>query len=309
MGKAIKVIKKTKLTESADGMKELDKALKLHAEYIDYLKKMIEQEEDALKRCDNEEVCAAIQRRLDAFNSDLEAALPDAIKDKATEVTAEEEIAVEEVPTEEVATEETVETPEVTETKEATEEAKESLKESLEKEDDDDDLTEALKECNSKLKECDQKLTEERDDIIARIERGLASLCDTKSPRSIEVEDEIFEEAVDFDKDVIDTEVEVKDYKKESPYYNPDFDDYFFVDYKDTDEYINEDIDPLDTDWTDTEVEIKEPSEFGTTDYSFDEDKELTDEDDEALFKNPDLTHKPDPDIVAKMPAELDNIL
>ena len=42
------------LNESKD--KELDKKLALHNEYIDYLQKMIEQEEEALKNTENEEV-------------------------------------------------------------------------------------------------------------------------------------------------------------------------------------------------------------------------------------------------------------
>lgn len=67
------------LNESKD--KELDKKLALHNEYIDYLQKMIEQEEEALKNTENEEVKAAIQRRLDGFKEDLQAALPEAVKD------------------------------------------------------------------------------------------------------------------------------------------------------------------------------------------------------------------------------------
>ena len=70
---------KEELNESKD--KELDKKLALHNEYIDYLQKMIEQEEEALKNTENEEVKAAIQRRLDGFKEDLQAALPEAVKD------------------------------------------------------------------------------------------------------------------------------------------------------------------------------------------------------------------------------------
>ena len=66
------------LNEEVD--KDLDKKLKDHNDYIEYLKNMINQEEEALKKTENEEVKAAIQRRLDAFNADLEAALPDALK-------------------------------------------------------------------------------------------------------------------------------------------------------------------------------------------------------------------------------------
>jgi hypothetical protein len=66
------------LTEGID--KDLDAKLKAHNDYIDYLKKMIEQEEEALGKADNEYVKKAIQRRLDAFKADLEEALPDTIK-------------------------------------------------------------------------------------------------------------------------------------------------------------------------------------------------------------------------------------
>ena len=79
------------LNEKVD--KDLDKKLEAHSEYIDYLKKMIEQEEEALSKTDNEEVKAAIQRRIDAFNADLEAALPDALKADAAPI---EEVADEE---------------------------------------------------------------------------------------------------------------------------------------------------------------------------------------------------------------------
>lgn len=70
------------LTLNEEAGKDLDKQLELHNEYIDYLQKMIKQEEDALKEVENEEIKAAIQRRLDGFKEDLQAALPEAVKDK-----------------------------------------------------------------------------------------------------------------------------------------------------------------------------------------------------------------------------------
>lgn len=85
------------LNESKD--KELDKKLALHNEYIDYLQKMIEQEEEALKNTENEEVKAAIQRRLDGFKEDLQAALPEAVKD---EVSSDSLPSADEVPMEDV---------------------------------------------------------------------------------------------------------------------------------------------------------------------------------------------------------------
>lgn len=92
---------KEELNESKD--KELDKKLALHNEYIDYLQKMIEQEEEALKNTENEEVKAAIQRRLDGFKEDLQAALPEAVK---TEVASDNLPNADEVPMEEVKEEE-----------------------------------------------------------------------------------------------------------------------------------------------------------------------------------------------------------
>ena len=71
---------KESLTEDVD--KELDDKLKAHNDYIEYLKAMINQEEEALKKAENEFVKKAIQRRLDAFKADLEEALPAAIKDE-----------------------------------------------------------------------------------------------------------------------------------------------------------------------------------------------------------------------------------
>lgn len=88
---------KEELNESKD--KELDKKLALHNEYIDYLQKMIEQEEEALKNTENEEVKAAIQRRLDGFKEDLQAALPEAVK---TEVASDNLPNADEVPMEDV---------------------------------------------------------------------------------------------------------------------------------------------------------------------------------------------------------------
>lgn len=105
-------IKVTKISEGLNEEidKDLDKKLKAHNDYIEYLKKMIEQEEEALKNTDNEEVKAAIQRRLDAFNADLEAALPDAVKEMAVaEEEAPTEVQAEEEPKEEATVEETAE--------------------------------------------------------------------------------------------------------------------------------------------------------------------------------------------------------
>lgn len=92
---------KEELNESKD--KELDKKLALHNEYIDYLQKMIEQYEEAVKNTENEEVKAAIQRSLDRFKEDLQAALPEAVKD---EVASDNLPSADEVPMEDVKEEE-----------------------------------------------------------------------------------------------------------------------------------------------------------------------------------------------------------
>ncbi|MBO5423957.1 MAG: hypothetical protein J6A25_00420 [Lachnospiraceae bacterium] len=74
-----------KLTLNEDIEDNLDDALKDHEEYIEYLRAMINQEEAALNKATNEQVKKAIQKRIDAFREDLEAALPDAVKAEAQE--------------------------------------------------------------------------------------------------------------------------------------------------------------------------------------------------------------------------------
>ncbi len=95
-------------------VKELDDKLKAHNDYIEYLKNEIVSANEALEKATNEEVKAAIQRKLDTLNNDLAAALPDAVKNDTTpdEVTADETVDIEENPIEELPTEEEVETKE-----------------------------------------------------------------------------------------------------------------------------------------------------------------------------------------------------
>lgn len=106
--------KSENLTLNEEVDKDLDEKLKAHNDYIAYLQQMIKQEEEALKKAENDEIKAAIQRRLDAFTADLEAALPDAVKaevsvediaEEPVEETAEEK-AEEEAPVDEALTEE-----------------------------------------------------------------------------------------------------------------------------------------------------------------------------------------------------------
>ena len=84
--------KSENLTLNEEVDKDLDEKLKAHNDYIAYLQQMIKQEEEALKKAENDEIKAAIQRRLDAFNADLEAALPDAVKAEAPVEETEETI-------------------------------------------------------------------------------------------------------------------------------------------------------------------------------------------------------------------------
>ena len=70
------------LTEDAD----LNKQLNLYNDFIKYLQNMVEQDEEALERAKkqgNKEVIAAIQKRLDNSKAELEAALPETVKDEA----------------------------------------------------------------------------------------------------------------------------------------------------------------------------------------------------------------------------------
>lgn len=99
---------------------EINKQMELYNEFVKYLQKMVEQDEDALeeaKKLGNKEVIAAIEKRLENSKAELKAALPTTVKD---------EVAIEELPTPE---ETEMETP--AENKEDKKEKKESLIEHL----------------------------------------------------------------------------------------------------------------------------------------------------------------------------------
>ena len=119
------------LTEEVEDDADLDAKLAAHNEYIEYLRTTIAQEE-ALEKADNEQVKAAIQRRIDAFKADLEAALPEEVKN---ELAAE----MQEAPAEEV-TEDQSEVEESSNEETTEEQVEESL------EIDSTSLTESLKE-------------------------------------------------------------------------------------------------------------------------------------------------------------------
>ena len=147
-GKTLTAIENENLTENKslneEVDKDLDEKLKAHNDYIAYLQQMIKQEEEALKKAENDEIKAAIQRRLDAFNADLEAALPDAVK---AEVSVEEEKAEEPVEEEAKTEEEKFEEP-----KEETAEEKAEEEAPV-----DEALTEETKECKVVLSDKPEK--------------------------------------------------------------------------------------------------------------------------------------------------------
>ena len=73
------------LTESDD--KELNKKLDEHNAYIEYLQAEIKKNEENLKNAKNEFIKDAIQRCLDALQADLDAAIPDEVKNSSEEPT------------------------------------------------------------------------------------------------------------------------------------------------------------------------------------------------------------------------------
>lgn len=66
---------------------EINKQMDLYNEFVKYLQKMVEQDEDALeeaKKLGNKEVIAAIEKRLENSKAELKAALPTTVKDEVT---------------------------------------------------------------------------------------------------------------------------------------------------------------------------------------------------------------------------------
>ena len=91
------------LVEELSDDKDLDAKLEAHNEYIEYLRNKLSEEETALEKTENTQVKEAIQRRIDALKADLEAALPEAVKnDEAIEEPVEETTEEIEAPVEEV---------------------------------------------------------------------------------------------------------------------------------------------------------------------------------------------------------------
>ena len=111
-------------TVNEDVDKDLDKKLKEHNDYIDYLKNLISQDEEALKRAENQEVKDAIQRRLDSEKLDLENALPEAVKNNSNDLPTPEEA---EVPAEPEVKEESLNKSEAAPSENETENGSENL--------------------------------------------------------------------------------------------------------------------------------------------------------------------------------------
>lgn len=73
--------------ESLNEDVEINKQMELYNEFVKYLQKMVEQDEDALeeaKKLGNKEVIAAIEKRLENSKAELRAALPTTVKDEVT---------------------------------------------------------------------------------------------------------------------------------------------------------------------------------------------------------------------------------
>ena len=91
--RAKNIIKYTDVDESLTEDVEINKQMDLYNEFVKYLQKMVEQDEDALeeaKKLGNKEVIAAIEKRLENSKAELKAALPTTVKD---------EVAAEDLPT------------------------------------------------------------------------------------------------------------------------------------------------------------------------------------------------------------------
>lgn len=68
------------LVEELSDDPELDDKLKAQDEYVEYLRAAINSEKEKLEKESNEQIKAAIQRNIEALDSDLQAAVPDAVK-------------------------------------------------------------------------------------------------------------------------------------------------------------------------------------------------------------------------------------
>jgi hypothetical protein len=171
------------LVEDLGDDKDLDAKLEAHNEYIEYLRTAITQEEEALEKTENAQVKDAIQRRIDAFKADLEAALPEAVKNDE---------AVAEEPTEEpVEAEEPVE-----EQPAETEEVNESLTESLH-EDADTAVSDA---------EFDQLMnsSEFKKPISDTAVRAMLAMEDEENSKKEESLDSVFESVDELQEDALE---------------------------------------------------------------------------------------------------------
>jgi hypothetical protein len=207
------------LVEDIQDDKELDAKLEAHNEYIEYLRAAIAQEEEALEKATNEQVKVAIQRNIDAFKADLEAALPDAVKN---------DDAIAEEPTEEIPAEEPViEEAPAAEAEEVVESLTESLHEEADLEVSDDEFEKLINSPEFKkpvsdttvraMMDADNEAAEEKKEVEESIEpqneddsleEGIFD--NLKLTRAGKAEWILKNALVDYEKAVIDNNGDVK---------------------------------------------------------------------------------------------------
>lgn len=189
------------LNEEVEALdKELDAKLEAHTEYIEYLRNMIAQEEEALEKTKNAQVKDAIQRRIDAFKADLESALPEAVKnDTAVEESIEETENTEVEAAAEVTgeTEDAGETEEAEKTKEA-EEVNESLTEALHEDADVPEVSDA---------EFEQLMnsSEFKKPISDTAVRAMLAAEDEESPKKEESLDNVFNDVEELQENTLES--------------------------------------------------------------------------------------------------------
>lgn len=173
------------LNEGTD--KDLNALLDKHNQYIAYLQKLIQQDEEALERAkkmkDADEVVKAIEKRLAATKEDLEAALPDAVKANTQ---------ADDLPTPEEADVKVEEETEVEESLHNSELLKDCEKKSdLKTENESENLTlnEGAAEANLQqfLDELDMNESMENEIKVAEFERSLPEGCEGGSCEKTEL--------------------------------------------------------------------------------------------------------------------------
>lgn len=239
------------LTEDSD----LDAKLEAHNEYIEYLRAMIAQEEEALEKSTNEQVKAAIQRRIDAFKVDLESALPDAVKndeaiaEESTEEAVGEDVTAEAEEVTESLTESLHEETEVEVSAEEFEELisspefKKSISDSearaminSEKEENKEDEEISVKESKSKYKcsDCGYEYEQEEEDFdgmcptcrehhgsVEKLEEGIFDkIKDKLTTRAMKADWILKNAMIDYDKAALNSKGDVETKKENQKFTN-----------------------------------------------------------------------------------------